>query len=195
MSTTTSTKATDKSPESTRSVGDPLERLSDQLRTLAQDVDGPLRRVRLSSGDLVVEVEWEHATAAPITMINPLAMGYAPAPEGETRVPAAAPTSAEPGGAAAASAMPVVEDDGVDVVSPMVGTFYHAPSPNEPPFVEVGQRVEVGQSIGIVEAMKLLNPIESEFAGEVVAVVVGNGEPVEFSQPLVRIRPIPASEG
>ena len=73
--------------------------------------------------------------------------------------------------------------------SPIVGTFYRAPGPNADVFVKVGDRVEVGRVLCIVEAMKLMNEIESEFAGEIVKVFVENAQPVEYGQPLFAIRP------
>jgi acetyl-CoA carboxylase biotin carboxyl carrier protein len=73
--------------------------------------------------------------------------------------------------------------------SPIVGTFFAAPSPDAPPFVNVGDRVHVGQVLCIVEAMKLMNEIESEFAGEIVRIHVENGQPVEYGQPLFTIKP------
>ncbi|TAM79118.1 MAG: acetyl-CoA carboxylase biotin carboxyl carrier protein [Acidobacteria bacterium] len=73
--------------------------------------------------------------------------------------------------------------------SPIVGTYFAAPSPDAPPFVSVGDRVQVGQVLCIVEAMKLMNEIESEFAGEIVRIHVENGQPVEYGQPLFTIKP------
>lgn len=73
---------------------------------------------------------------------------------------------------------------GKEVTSPLVGTFYSAPSPEEPPFVKVGDTVKKGQTLGIVEAMKLMNEIESEYDGEVKAILVENEEIVEYGQPL-----------
>lgn len=71
----------------------------------------------------------------------------------------------------------------------MVGTFYRAPAPDEPPFVDKGDRVQVGQTVCIIEAMKLMNEIEAEVAGEVVEILVANGDPVEFGQILMRVNP------
>ena len=76
------------------------------------------------------------------------------------------------------------------IASPMVGTFYRAPSPEAPPFVDVGQTVEIGQVVCIVEAMKLMNEIKSEIRGKVVEVAVENAEPVEFGQTLFVVEPI-----
>ncbi|BAY26575.1 acetyl-CoA carboxylase biotin carboxyl carrier protein [Calothrix sp. NIES-2100] len=77
----------------------------------------------------------------------------------------------------------------VEVSSPMVGTFYRAPAPGEAPFVEVGDRIRSGQAVCIIEAMKLMNEIEAEVSGQVMEILVQNGEPVEYGQPLMRINP------
>ncbi|MGY2800378.1 acetyl-CoA carboxylase biotin carboxyl carrier protein [Thermostichus sp. MS-CIW-25] len=77
----------------------------------------------------------------------------------------------------------------IDVTSPMVGTFYSAPAPGEPDFVRVGQRVNKGQTLCIIEAMKLMNEIEAEAAGVVTEILVSNGQSVEFGQVLMRLDP------
>ncbi len=77
----------------------------------------------------------------------------------------------------------------LDVTSPMVGTFYRSPAPDEPPFVDVGDRIHLGQAICIIEAMKLMNELEAEVAGEIVEVLVENGQPVEYGQILMRVNP------
>ena len=95
---------------------------------------------------------------------------------------------AMPAAAPAAPAAPVApEPTGHTLKSPMVGTFYRAPSPGAPSFVEVGQAVTKGQTLCIIEAMKLLNEIESDATGTVKAVLVENGQPVEYGQPLFTI--------
>ena len=99
---------------------------------------------------------------------------------------AAAPAPAATTGSELEPPAPVAET-GELVESPMVGTFYRAPAPSSPPYVEVGQQVKEGDVIGIVEAMKMMNQIESEFSGVVAAILVEDGKPVEFGQPLVRI--------
>ena len=76
----------------------------------------------------------------------------------------------------------------VDVISPMVGTFYRAPAPDEPPFVEVGDRISTGSTVCIIEAMKLMNEIEAEVSGTVVEILGKNGAPVEYGQVLMRIK-------
>lgn len=86
---------------------------------------------------------------------------------------------------------PEEEDrEGLFVTSPIVGTFYRAPKPDAPPFVEVGDEVKVGQTLCIIEAMKLMNEVKSEYNGIVKQILVENGEPVEYGQPLFVIEPI-----
>ena len=99
--------------------------------------------------------------------------------------PAAAPVAAAPAAAAEPDTGKKVR--GNVVKSPMVGTFYRAPSPSSPAFVEVGQHVKVGDVIGIIEAMKMMNQIEADHAGVVEAILAQDGEPVEFDQALVTI--------
>ena len=85
-------------------------------------------------------------------------------------------------------AAPLGRTDLTEITSPMVGTFYRAAAPGEDPFVEVGNNVKVGQTICILEAMKLMNEIESEFNAEIVEILVENGTPVEFGQVLMRVK-------
>jgi acetyl-CoA carboxylase biotin carboxyl carrier protein len=101
----------------------------------------------------------------------------------------AAPTAAASGRASAAAALAdELEEKLHEVKSPIVGTFYESPSPGAPAFVKVGDQVEVGQVLCIVEAMKLMNEIESDVAGEVVRRIASSGQPVEYGQPLFAIR-------
>lgn len=76
-----------------------------------------------------------------------------------------------------------------EITSPIVGTFYEAPAPGEPPFVKVGDHIQLNQTVCIVEAMKIMNEIEAEVSGQVVEITVQNGEPVEYGQTLMRIKP------
>jgi acetyl-CoA carboxylase biotin carboxyl carrier protein len=71
----------------------------------------------------------------------------------------------------------------------MVGTFYRAPAPEESSFVEIGDRIQTGQTVCIIEAMKLMNELEAEVSGEIVEILVENAQPVEFGQPLMRVKP------
>ena len=100
--------------------------------------------------------------------------------------PPAAPAnaSATPTAAATPAATEPVEAPGHRVTAPMVGTFYRAPSPGAAPFAEAGSLVEVGDTLCIIEAMKMLNPIEADKAGTIREVLVENGHPVEYGQPL-----------
>jgi acetyl-CoA carboxylase biotin carboxyl carrier protein len=110
------------------------------------------------------------ATAMPVP---PMAAGQAPAP------PAAPPAVAQDKG-----------EEGLHIVhSPIVGTYYESPSPGSPPFVKVGDTVEAGQVLCIVEAMKLMNEIEADMAGEIVKMFVKNGAPIEYGHDLFAIRP------
>jgi acetyl-CoA carboxylase biotin carboxyl carrier protein len=99
------------------------------------------------------------------------------------------PATPSSNASAPAPAAPAAEEGLHTVKSPIVGTFYEAPSPGAPPFAKVGDTVEVGQVLCIVEAMKLLNEIESDVAGEVVKKLASNGQPIEYGQELFVIRP------
>jgi acetyl-CoA carboxylase biotin carboxyl carrier protein len=101
-----------------------------------------------------------------------------------TLVPTAAPPAALPLPPAAEPA-----ENGTLVKSPIVGTFYRAADPNSPPFASIGDRVKVGQVLCIIEAMKLMNEIEAEVAGEVVKIHPENGQPVQYGDPLFTVRP------
>ena len=105
-----------------------------------------------------------------------------PAAAAPSPMPMQSPTEAATGGghAKAGGELP----DGVVVRSPMVGTFYASPSPDKPAFVSVGQSVKAGDTLGIIEAMKMFNPIESDISGTVLKIMTESGQPVEFDQPL-----------
>ena len=118
-------------------------------------------------------------------------------PASQPQVVMQAAPAAMPAPVAAAPAMPsvappaapAVRSDLVEITAPMVATFYRAPSPGDPAFVELGARINVGQTVCILEAMKLMNELESEVSGEVVEILVENGTPVEFGQVLMRVKP------
>jgi acetyl-CoA carboxylase biotin carboxyl carrier protein len=120
---------------------------------------------------------------APLVPVSPVPM-MAPAA-------APAPLAAAPAPAAASAGKPEAKPDkpGVVVSSPFVGTFYRSPSPDAPPFVDVGQKVKKGQTLCIVEAMKLMNEIECEVDGTVAEILVQNATPVEYGEALFRILP------
>jgi acetyl-CoA carboxylase biotin carboxyl carrier protein len=119
------------------------------------------------------------APPAPVYVAPPAAPQGAgtPAPPSSVAVPAASPALAAPA------------EDGVKIQSPMVGTFYRASSPDVPPYADLGTRVEVGQTVCIIEAMKLMNEIKAESAGTITKILVENAQPVEFGQPLFIIKP------
>lgn len=104
-------------------------------------------------------------------------------PMAEVVQPVVSPSVAEP------TPPPKVDSNLVEVTSPMVGTFYRSPAPDEAPFVDVGDRIQTGQTVCIIEAMKLMNELEAEVSGEIVEILVDNAQPVEFGQPLMRVRP------
>src|ERR1700677_3295217 len=135
-----------------------------------------------------VRIRLKKPSAAPVYATPPASRAYA-APE--IIVAGASGASAASAGAPAAhaAAAPSTSDDLHLVQSPIVGTYYGAPSPGAEPFVNVGGFVETGQTLCIVEAMKLMNEIESDTSGEVLRVFVENGQPVEYGQPLFGIRP------
>lgn len=138
------------------------------------------------SGITELEVSEEEGTVR-ISRAQPAASAavqYVAAPQAAV-APAAAPVAQ----AAPAAAAPTASADvsGHAVLSPMVGTFYRSPSPDAKPFIEVGQTVNVGDALCIVEAMKMMNRIESDKAGVVKAILVNDGEAVEFDQKLIII--------
>jgi acetyl-CoA carboxylase biotin carboxyl carrier protein len=106
---------------------------------------------------------------------------------------AAAPTGAIAAPALSTEVVPSTSapslDKYIDVPSPIVGTFYGSPGPEESPFVEIGMKVRKGQVVCIIEAMKIMNEIEAEVSGEVIEILVQNGQPIEYGQPLMRVNP------
>ncbi|MGA0200532.1 MAG: acetyl-CoA carboxylase biotin carboxyl carrier protein, partial [Prochlorotrichaceae cyanobacterium] len=112
----------------------------------------------------------------------------APTVESPAPVVVAAPPPPPPAKSTSAPLPPPGKRENVtEIVSPMVGTFYSAPAPGELPFVSVGDSVKPGQTVCIIEAMKLMNELEAEVSGQILEILVENGQPVEFNQPLMRI--------
>jgi acetyl-CoA carboxylase biotin carboxyl carrier protein len=141
-----------------------------KLKTLIELVEGSgIAELEISEGEERVRITRTVAAAQQI---------YAPAPQ-----PAAAPVAPPPAAPAAEPAKPAAPEGHV-VKSPMVGTFYRSASPGSKPFVDVGQNVNSGDTLCIIEAMKLLNEIDADQAGVIKAILVENGQPVEFGQPL-----------
>ena len=140
----------------------------------------------LERGDVKVRIRraGEHPVAH--AQVEPRFYAVAPAQASAPEI-GAAPV---PGTSAPAAPVQPVAEEGLHMVkSPIVGTFYEAPSPGAPPFVKAGDQVEVGQVLCIVEAMKLLNEIESDVAGEIMKNLASNGQPIEYGQDLFVIRP------
>jgi acetyl-CoA carboxylase biotin carboxyl carrier protein len=122
-------------------------------------------------------------TAAAMTVAAPAPMA-APAP-----APAAPATGADSAGTSTSSEAPVAASNLIEVKSPMVGTFYRAPAPDAPAYVDVGARIGEGDTLCIIEAMKLMNELESELSGTIAEICVENAQPVEFGQVLFRVDP------
>ena len=153
----------------------------DQLQhLLALLGESDIQELKLEGDDFRLEVRRNLPSAAPTTVFQASA---APAQVLQAAAPLPVAPSAPPPSAAAS------RGDFLEVTAPMVATFYRAAAPGEAPFVEVGARIKVGQTVCILEAMKLMNELESEVGGEVVEILVENGTPVEFGQVLMRVRP------
>lgn len=158
-----------------------------QLITAISDTN--IAEFTLKSGDFELVVRKDShpgelvlgGTIPPTVTLTAAPPSVASAPSAPAPVPSPAPNPP--------AAPPLGADRLVEVVSPMVGTFYRAPAPDEPPFVDIADRIQAGQTVCIIEAMKLMNEIEAEVSGEVVEILALNGEPVEFGQVLMRVKP------
>ena len=150
------------------------------LRKLKKLIDlveeSGIAEIEVTEGEEKVRITRTQANAQP-AMFAPPPMAFA-APAVQAQV---APQAASPVAAAPAAEQQV---SGHTMTSPMVGTFYRKPSPASPAFVEVGQRVNAGDTVCIIEAMKLMNEIEADVSGTVKAILVNDGEPVEYGAPL-----------
>jgi acetyl-CoA carboxylase biotin carboxyl carrier protein len=149
-------------------------------------IEKGIAEFELERGDVKVKIK-RASDAAPVALPDSRFIAVHPVPvAAPVQVPASVPATADV--AAAVTPVPEPEEDLHIVRSPIVGTFYEAPTPGAPPFVKVGDAVEVGQVLCIVEAMKLMNEIECDFAGEVVKKLVANGQPIEYGQELFALR-------
>lgn len=152
-----------------------LAGLRRQAQHLIAELAGPVRRIRLRSGPAVLEVEW-HPEDVPRAQVPAVpAQAAAPTPVPGPGAPPAVIRPPVPGRAA--------------VRAPIVGTFYRSPEPGARPFVAVGDLIRPGQPVAIVEAMKLMNEVTTDRAGRVAAILVEDGQPVEYDQPLVELDP------
>jgi acetyl-CoA carboxylase biotin carboxyl carrier protein len=144
-----------------------------KLKTLIDLVaESGIAELEITEGEGKVRIVKFSQAVQPVAYA-PAPQQYAPAPAGAEAVAAAAPVAPVPAAVV-----------GHTVKAPMVGTFYRAPNPNSPSFVEVGQTVKEGEPLCIIEAMKLLNEIEADKSGVIKEILVQNGEPVEYGQPL-----------
>ena len=143
--------------------------------------------VKLEMEDVKITIRTGSTSSTPeTTIVQQIPMAQAPA------VPAAPPVAAAPEASAApaAESAPASDDSKyITIKSPIIGTFYRKPSPDKPPFVEVGSTISEGDVLCVIEAMKLFNDIESEVSGKVVKVLVDDSSPVEFDQPLFLVDP------
>jgi acetyl-CoA carboxylase biotin carboxyl carrier protein len=135
--------------------------------------DSGIAEIEITEGEDSVRIS-RYSAAAPVAAAPVIAAAPAPAPAQEAPAAAAAPAEAP-------------EEDGFEVTAPMVGTFYAASSPGAAPYVQVGDRVNEGDTLCIIEAMKMMNQIEADVAGVVKSIRIQNGEPVEYGQVLVVI--------
>ena len=159
----------------------------DEIRELIQLLnDTGIAELEVQRGDNRVRVRRsfgsESQTYAPVTMQSPAA-----APSAHPAAPAGAPEHAS---ALAPAHTPPPDPKVLHVKSPIVGTFYESPSPDAAPFVRIGETVQPGKVLCIIESMKLMNEIEAEFAGVVESKLVTNGSPVEYGEALFAIRPL-----
>ena len=144
-----------------------------------------LAELEIKEGEESVRLA-RHSSVAPPMMMSapPMMMPAAAHHRAAPAAPAGAPTPAL--AATATEAQPKKGDmpDGHVIRSPMVGTYYASPNPDSPPFVKVGQTVKQGETLGIIEAMKMFNPIEADVSGTVRAILVTSGQPIEFDEPM-----------
>ena len=154
-------------------------------RLLAALADSDIQEFRLEGEDFRLEVRRNlpiPSNGADLRSVVSSVNETTPQQIPQLKVETSAPSNPPP-------TVPAARADLVDVTAPMVGTFYRSPAPGEPSFVEAGSRIGVGQTVCILEAMKLMNELESEVSGEVVEILVENGTPVEFGEVLMRVKP------
>ena len=164
-------------------VGVPAVDLAEVERLLAFMSQHGLEEFEYSRGDLHIRLKKpaSNSNSAARPLLAPEIVVAGPAPSSGAEETAAPPRE---------SAAEIARAEDLHIVkSPIVGTFYNAPSPGAEPFVKAGDHVEAGQELCIIEAMKLMNEIESDLSGEVIRIFVENGQPVEYGEPLFAIRP------
>jgi acetyl-CoA carboxylase biotin carboxyl carrier protein len=151
-------------------------------------IEKDISEFELERGDVKVRIKRGAEASAPVISHIASMPPVMPMPP-LAQTPAASATPAPPANNAAPAPAAAPGETLHEVKSPIVGTFYEAPAPGAPPFVRPGDSVNAGQVLCIIEAMKLMNEIESDASGEVVKMLVSNGQPVEYGQPLFAIRP------
>jgi len=169
---------------------DDIEQLKELVAFLKEN---EIAEFDLDRGDLKVRLKFASAVVQPAASASQLDMVSLARLMGSAAPAAAAPVAHLPASAASADTLapsaPAQEEETLHIIkSPIVGTFYESPSPGSSAFVSNGDRIEKGQVVCIVEAMKLMNEIEADAAGEIVKRLVNNGQPVEYGQPLFAIR-------
>ena len=154
-------------------------------RLLATLAESDIQEFRLEGEDFCLEVKRNLVPSSDsITSNRKITSEEIETPPPQSKIDSSPVLSTPP------PSVPGSRSDFVEVTAPMVGTFYRAPGPEEPPFVEIGSKISVGQAVCILEAMKLMNELESEVSGEVIEILVENGTPVEFGQALMRLKPV-----
>ena len=149
-------------------------------------IEKDISEFELEREDVKVRIKRGADAAAPV-MAH--AVPIAPMPMAAAQAATSAPVAPAPAPGSGAAVSAAAEEELHTVKSPIVGTFYEAPGPGALPFVKPGDQVAAGQVLCIIEAMKLMNEIEADASGEIVKVLVNNGQPVEYGQPLFAIRP------
>lgn len=151
-------------------------------------IEKDISEFELERGDVKVRIKRGGDSSAPMIAH---AVPIAPMPIASSVAAPIAPAAPQPIAASPTAAAPpaAVEEDLHQVKSPIVGTYYESPAPGAPPFIKPGDQVAAGQVLCIIEAMKLMNEIESDASGEIVKILVKNGQPVEYGQALFAIRP------
>jgi acetyl-CoA carboxylase biotin carboxyl carrier protein len=150
-------------------------------------VEKDITEFELERGDMKVHVK-RGSTAAPVIHVAPAVQPATVVAAPSTPAAAAVPPASSQTSAPSTPGADTADADLVIVKSPIVGTYYEAPSPGTPPFVKVGDTVKEGQVLCIIEAMKLMNEIEAEVSGVIAKMFIGNGSPVEYGMPLFGIR-------
>lgn len=159
-----------------------LQEIQELLTAVAQTT---ITEFELKTDEFELKIS-QGTAIAPLPVASSEAIAFttpAPAMVSQPTPPATAPTESP------ASSKSTIDDKWVAITSPMVGTFYRAPAPGEDPFVSIGDQVGTGQTVCIIEAMKLMNEIEAEVSGQVMKIEVEDGEPIEYGQALMWVNP------